>query len=266
MRYISSIIVMLSLVLATHAQAQGFAPQGEAMKSITGQVWYRERMLLPPFAEIKVYLEDVSKMDVAAEVVAMTTLSPEGGPPWKFVLEYDPARIDSRNRYALRARIEVDGRLLFINSSHIAAFTQPEGTPIDILVSHVGSGSLQAEATTPNTSLVNTYWKPVELENQPVTLGAGEKELHMVLVSEGKGVRGYSGCNRFMGIFEQKGNQLTFGQMASTSRACAQGMEQEMAFLKALNTTQHYKIQGDTLWLYDDTDRLIVRFEAVYLQ
>ena len=57
------------------------------MKSITGQIWYRERMLLPPTAEIKVYLEDVSKMDVAAEVITMTTLSPEGGPPWKFVLE-----------------------------------------------------------------------------------------------------------------------------------------------------------------------------------
>jgi heat shock protein HslJ len=126
---------------------------------------------------------------------------------------------------------------------------EPEGTPMDILVSHVGSGlgSRQAEATTPNASLVNTYWKPVELDNQPVALGAGEKGLHMVLVSEGNGVRGCSGCNRFTGTFEQKGSQLTFGKMASTSRACAQGMEQEMAFLKALNTTQKYKIQGDTL-------------------
>jgi putative lipoprotein len=82
---------------------------------------------------------------------------------------------------------------------------EPEGTPMDILVSHVGSGlgSRQAEATTPNASLVNTYWKPVELDNQPVALGAGEKGLHMVLVSEGNGVRG---CNRFTGTFEQKGS------------------------------------------------------------
>jgi heat shock protein HslJ len=103
------------------------------------------------------------------------------------------------------------------------------------------------------------------LDNQPVALGAGEKGLHMVLVSEGNGVRGCSGCNRFTGTFEQKGSQLTFGKMASTSRACAQGMEQEMGFLKALNTTQKYKIQGDTLWFYDDADRLIARFEAVSL-
>jgi putative lipoprotein len=212
MRYIRSIVVLISLVLAAHVQAEGLTPQGGAMKSITGQVWYRERMLLPPTVEMKVYLEDVSKMDVVAEIITMTSLVPEGGPPWKFVLEYDPAKIDSRHRYALRARIEADGRLLFINTSHIAAFTQPEGAPIDILVSNVGSGrgSRQAEATTPNASLVNTYWKHVELENQPVALGAGKKELHMVLVSEGNGVRGYSGCNRFMGTFEQKGKPAYF--------------------------------------------------------
>jgi heat shock protein HslJ len=69
-----------------------------------------------------------------------------------------------------------------------------------------------------------------------------------------------------MGTIEQKGSQLIFGKMASTSRACAQGMEQEIAFLKALSTTKKYKIQGDTLWLYDDTDRKILHFEAVYLQ
>jgi len=238
------------------------------MKSITGQVWYRERMLLPPMAEIKLYLEDVSKMDVSAEVIAMTTLSPEGGPPWKFVLAYDPARIDSRHCYALRARIEVDGRLLFTNTSHIPAFIQPEGVLIDILVSHVGSsrGSRHAKASTPNASLVDTYWRPVELENQPVALGAGERELHMVLVSEGKEVRGYSGCNRFTGSFEQEGDQLNFRQMASTSRVCAQGMEQEMKFLKALNKTHKYEIRGDTLSLYDDTHRQIVHFEAIYFQ
>lgn len=238
------------------------------MKSISGQVWYRERISLPPIAEIKVYLEDVSKMDVAADVIAMTTLSPESGPPWKFALEYDPAKIDSRNRYALRARIEADGRLLFINTSHIDAFAQPEGAPTDILVSRVSSvrGNKTVTTQVSNASLVNTYWKPVELENRPVALGAGERELHLVLVSEGNKVRGFSGCNRYTGAFEQEGNHLTFRQMASTSRACATGMEQEMVFLEALNKTRTYGIRGNTLSLYDDTDRQIVHFEAVYLQ
>jgi putative lipoprotein len=198
----------------------------------------------------------------------MTTLSPDGGPPWKFTLEYDLARIDSHHRYALRARIEVDGRLLFTNSSHISAFTQPEDMPVDIMVSHVGSGrnSRQVEAPVSDASLVNTYWKAIKLEDQLVSLGAGKKEINMVLVSEGNGVRGYSGCNRFKGAFEQRGDQLTFRQMASTSRACVEGMEQEMKFLKALKKTQKYKIRGDTLSLYDHTDRQILHFVAVYFQ
>lgn len=48
--------------------------------------------------------------------------------------------------------------------------------------------------------------------------------------------------------------------MASSSRACAIGMEQEMRFLKALNKIQEYEIQDDSLSLYDDTDRQIVHF------
>jgi len=51
------------------------------MTTIEGSIWYRERMLLPANAEIKVYLEDVSRMDVAAEVIATTLLEAESGPP-----------------------------------------------------------------------------------------------------------------------------------------------------------------------------------------
>ena len=112
----------------------------DGMKTIEGSVFYRERMMLPPNAEIKVTLEDVSKMDVAAEIISTIVFSPTGGPPWNFAMEYDPSRIDKRHSYAVRARIEVNGQLMFINTQQVPAFTAVNGKPLEILVSRVGRG------------------------------------------------------------------------------------------------------------------------------
>ncbi len=51
---------------------------------------------------------------------------------------------------------------------------------------------------------------------------------------EGKGkVNGNNGCNLFFGGVEIKGNQLQFGQLASTLRACPLPlMKQERAFMQ----------------------------------
>ena len=45
---------------------------------VTGTVDYRERMALPPDAVVEVRLSDVSRQDVAAPVIAETTVLPEG--------------------------------------------------------------------------------------------------------------------------------------------------------------------------------------------
>ena len=238
-------------------------PAKSDQEQIVGTVWYRERMLLPPNAEIYVALEDVSRMDVAADVIADTRFTPKGGPPWDFSLAYDPARINARGRYAMRARIEVEGRLMFINTRHIPTFDQEPGTPLKIMVSRT---AMTAKPAKPNADLVNTYWKLTELNGKPATLGAGKKELHLVLELEKNTVRGFSGCNRFSGTYQKNTNKLKFGPMAATMMACMEGMEQEQAFLKALGRTERYAIKGNSLSLYSDDEKLIPRFEAVYLK
>jgi heat shock protein HslJ len=46
------------------------------------EVFYRERMKLPPTATLEVVLEDGAKMDVAAELVARKSVPLKGGPPY----------------------------------------------------------------------------------------------------------------------------------------------------------------------------------------
>lgn len=136
------------------------------------------------------------------------------------------------------------------------------------MVSQVGGrrGDGEASSSKPDAGLTNTYWKIVELNGQPATLGAGKKELHMVLTTEGSQVRGFSGCNRFRGTYELSDDQLQFGQMASTMMACVEGMEQEQQFLKAISNTKRFSIRGESLMLYSIEDQLILSFEAVYLR
>jgi putative lipoprotein len=238
------------------------------MKTIEGSVWYRERMALPPDAEIHISLEDVARMDVPADVIATTRIVPEVGPPWVFSLAYDPRKLDDRGRYVLRARIEVDGQLLFISTRQIPAFDREAGAPIDILVSRVGGTSSggSAAAPVPEASLTNTYWKLTEIDGQPAILGAGRRELHMVLTSEGNHVRGFSGCNRFTGDYARNESLLRFKPLAATRMACPEGMAQEQRFLESLGEVVRFTISGENLALYTGDERLILRFKAIALE
>jgi heat shock protein HslJ len=69
-----------------------------------------------------------------------------------------------------------------------------------------------------------------------------------------------------LGSYELDGDALTFGQMAATKMACAQGMDTEQAFLAALMQVQSWKIVGEHLELFDTGGHLLARFEARYLK
>lgn len=266
--YAFFLCAMTSLMLLQMTAQTTFAGEGEqSMKSIKGSVWYRERMLPPVGAEILISLVDVARMDVAADVIASKTVAATGGPPWDFVLEYDPAAIHSKGRYALKARLEADGRLFFITTSHIAAFDHDPEEGVEILLSRVSNKDSNAKARhKPDSTLVNTHWKLVEIAGNPVGSGAGGKELYMVLDSLKSRVKGFAGCNNFSGGFEQKENKITFGPLLATMMACIEGMEEEQQFLQALEKTQHFAIKGETLVVYDGEDQRVLRFTAVYLQ
>jgi putative lipoprotein len=109
----------------------------EALAQIEGTVFYRERIALPPNAVVQVQLEDVSRPDAPATVMAVVTLNSQQGPPYAFSIAYSPHQIDSRMTYALRATIRVDDKLRFINTEYINPFS---GNPVEVLVRGVSAG------------------------------------------------------------------------------------------------------------------------------
>lgn len=86
--------------------------------SLEGEVFYLQRIALPPAATLSVSLQDVSLMDAPAVTLASQSGPVKGNVPLPFQLSYDPAKVQPGHRYAVSARIELDGKLLFINTEH----------------------------------------------------------------------------------------------------------------------------------------------------
>jgi copper homeostasis protein (lipoprotein) len=110
--------------------------------------------------------------------------------------------------------------------------------------------------------LENTYWKLARLGSKPVTLAAKQREPHFVLNGKTKRIVGSTGCNRFMGNYQQSGNRLTLGKVGMTFMACPEGMEIERDFVAALEQVRSWKILGGHLELFDGNGGFLARFAA----
>ena len=124
----SLICLPMLMLLGFTAACAGTAGSPAESGSVSGTVAYRERMTLPPDAEVRVQLSDVSRPDAAATVIAETRVAPEGRQvPLPFELRHDPAKIDPGHSYAVRATIRAGGRLLF--TTQVAHHVITRGNP-----------------------------------------------------------------------------------------------------------------------------------------
>ena len=108
----------------------------QASGVLTGTVAYRQRVALPAGSVISVQLQDVSKQDVAATVIASQIITTTGeNVPIPFTLTYDPAQINAKLTYALSVRITTAGQLAWLNTDRYAVLTN--GAPassVEVLV------------------------------------------------------------------------------------------------------------------------------------
>jgi len=119
------------------------------------------------------------------------------------------------------------------------------------------------KSTLSTANLKNTYWKLLEIDGKKIKIPSNVRELHFVLRNDGKTVKGFSGCNNFMGSYKVNGNNIEFGPMAGTRKFCKETMDIEKAFLQVFDKTNNYKIFGEHLELYHN-NKLIAKFESVY--
>ncbi|AZC29161.1 YbaY family lipoprotein [Pseudomonas chlororaphis] len=108
----------LSLLALTTLLGACNSMQPASKASLDGEVFYLQRIALPPAATLSVSLQDVSLADAPAVLLAEQKGPVKGQVPLPFHLSYDPAQVKPGHRYSVSARIEVAGKLLFITTEH----------------------------------------------------------------------------------------------------------------------------------------------------
>jgi len=113
-------ILAVGAIAAPLLAACATIPPAEQPVSVTGSITYRERIALPPTAQVEVTLADVSLMDAPSKTIAQQSFTADGRQvPFAFSLTVDERKIDPRGRYAVSARItDASGKLMFITDTH----------------------------------------------------------------------------------------------------------------------------------------------------
>jgi uncharacterized lipoprotein YbaY len=109
--------------------------------TVKGIINTQEQVELPAGAIVNVQLQDVSRADAPAIVLGEQVIQNPKQFPIPFEIAYDPAQIDERYIYSMRVRVEVEGKLIFINTTAHHVITRGNPTELEVIVEKVATGS-----------------------------------------------------------------------------------------------------------------------------
>jgi len=127
---VASLTLMLAACQTTNA---------EPTATVRGEATYRERIAVPPGAQLEVLLLDVSRADAPSQTIGGVTLSDIGQPPYPFEIAYRPEQIVSSHQYVVRARLMHEGRLLFTTDQAYPVITRGHPNEVQLMLKRVGA-------------------------------------------------------------------------------------------------------------------------------
>ncbi|MBN9480190.1 MAG: YbaY family lipoprotein [Bordetella sp.] len=130
--FLAPLVLAPALLAACASVPESLAGATEVRVTAT----YRERIMLPPGHVLTVKVEDVSRADAPARVLAETTQRLDGrAPPYAVALSVPNDRIDSRMEYAARAEIrDPSGALRFTTDTRHSVLTRGAPNSVEIVM------------------------------------------------------------------------------------------------------------------------------------
>jgi heat shock protein HslJ len=108
-------------------------------------------------------------------------------------------------------------------------------------------------SSAPEAALSGTRWQAQSIEGAPVAYRTPTIEFAADRIS------GTGGCNRYFGMYQITGAQISVGGVGSTEMACEPVvMAQEAAFHTALGDARSFRREGETLVLASATGDVLV--------
>ncbi len=258
---------------ATGGGTSGGEMSGRLTGRLTGTVTYRERVALLPGSVVRVTLQDVSRADAPAEVLATWTLTTSGeNVPIPFELGYDPAQIDPRHRYTVRAEIrDGAGGLLWTSDTAYPVLTGgAPGDAVDILVRRVSdptggmppleSGQTFEFTCTPPDGAVFTFTVKTGPGEVGITLPErfGRRSLVLPQVRAASGARFEEGGV----VLWNKGDEALLQVGSQTFEGCVERAEEEggEVVFRATGTEPFWRLEltEENLRFYDVGEQEVV--------
>jgi len=119
----------------------------------------------------------------------------------------------------------------------------------------------QAPSPTPSAVLVDTDWVLVSLNANPLI-----EDTQITLNFADVSLKGSAGCNTYWGSYTASEDSLRLSDVYWTEIGCTEPegvLDQEQAYLKALNAAARFRVDGDRLEVYDEAGTQILTFVAV---
>ncbi len=225
----------------------------DAEKHVAGTVIYRERMALPPDAELVLNVDGHSPDGDAVRVAEIRIPVNGRSVPLPFDIRYPDA---PHTLHTLSARITSGNETLFAVPEPLAIPDDPQAAGELVVMTHraiAESGGTVASGTEPVSSLCEgNRWKLVLLHGRPAEVFEDQPEAHLVFHPEAAGsgrISGSDGCNALLGTYEINGSALRFSELGATLRLCPQGEEQAAAFRQTLGAATGWRLAAGRLEL-----------------
>jgi putative lipoprotein len=140
------LIGVVALVGGCAARADGpiqLAQAPPAPSFLFGTVTYHEREPMPADAELVIELLETSRGPDRAAIAA-TRMRRLGDVPVAFALRYDPAQINERRPYGLRAEIRTGGRARWATTEPYPVLTRGNSNRAAVVVAPIAAGTAQS--------------------------------------------------------------------------------------------------------------------------
>lgn len=223
------------------------------MKTLSVTVSFRERIALPPGAQLDVQVLEVANPNrhpgaIVSQRFAMATV------PMTVSLIYDPQVVDNKTRYAVFAAIRTqNGQQIFRATRTLEGLDGSDQAAVDLVLMMVPEADMNAAVP---RRISGVAWTVTEVFGEAWP----NDDPAALVIDDEMNVSAFGGCNRFRGHLQLSGRGLAFpDNFAGTMMACPDEVEaQERRFLAALMQVSDYVRYGAGLVMTDAEGRAVL--------
>ncbi|MCP3891032.1 MAG: META domain-containing protein [Desulfobulbaceae bacterium] len=153
------------------------------------------------------------------------------------------------------------GRPLLVSVMGKIIVDEPDQTEFVVEEFRTIYSNRSCEGNKIKSSLTGTFWHLLEIDGIAVAKSANNTQPFLHL-SANRSFEAYSGCNKITGGYLVKGDLFLINRNPDIRMACPKGLLLESTYIKALESSESYRVEGDLLELLDKNDQVRVKFQA----